>query len=414
MGINAIIHYSTMLDVTARALQRSFAIAFISGQDISFEIAEKFKECVSVVINPLLSCNMAMFTHLSGQMVNLAQAIESHDFHQYYALTANEPTPELSKCVQELASQIKRVSPRLKSAFSVLSCHGNASCSCGNSSDDLKNFFPLVGKASATDLMPLFYLCPCGSSNFHERFQQMFEKLTMESTSSGVVFACNTAIVNPTATSTISSYPIQPKFAYDNTLTSFSKVLCNIIFCILCGDPVIVAASKDRFPTLEDVLDKLLLLRPSKRKEQRVIFESFEEFKKSSTKQQFCAIIMSRNESLTWICDKTEESLVQVDLNNQKVKCQNYKGNLLKNLTRLHFPTDGVLLSYIAYVFTNINRLTVLANNSSFDSVVKEFKISDDDQIILQTFLTEMNFEKYGHLLKPNNKTNRKCHLINL
>lgn len=104
-----------------------------------------------------------MFTHLSEQMINLANSIEERDFHQYYAISADEPSPEMSKCVSELASQIKRVGPRFKNAYSVLSDNNDQNCSCGSSAEDFQTFFPLIGKASATDLMPLFRLSPCVS-----------------------------------------------------------------------------------------------------------------------------------------------------------------------------------------------------------------------------------------------------------
>ena len=131
------------------------------------EVSKRFDEYITTVINPLLSCNMTMFTYLSEQMVNLANTVANHDFYQYYALAAeDEPSPEFSKSVQELALQIKRVGPRFRNAFSVLSYCVDQSCSCGSSMEDFKIFMPLIGKASATDLMPLFYLCPCVSNVF--------------------------------------------------------------------------------------------------------------------------------------------------------------------------------------------------------------------------------------------------------
>ena len=49
------------------------------------------------------------------------------------------------------------------------------------------------------------------------------------------------------------------------------------MFSILCNDAVIVAATKERTSTLQDVLEKLIVLRPSKRREEIRIFESLGE-----------------------------------------------------------------------------------------------------------------------------------------
>lgn len=117
---------------------------------------------------------------------------------------------------------------------------------------------------------------------------------------------------------------------------------------------------------------------------------------------------MTRNESLSWITDEQPYSSVQIDLNNQKIKCIQYNGNILKPFNRLHFPSDSSLLSHIAYLMTSISRIVIIANNTSFEKVIKDFKLHEDDQEIILNLLIELNVEKHGYLLKPHNKNQRK------
>ncbi|KAE9555003.1 hypothetical protein FO519_001749, partial [Halicephalobus sp. NKZ332] len=395
---------------------RPFAIAYISGEDISAEVSKRFDEYITTVTNPLLSCNMTMFTYLSEQMVNLANTVENHDFHQYYALAVeDEPSPEFSKQVQEVALQIKRVGPRFRNAFSVLSYCVDQSCSCGSSVEDFNIFIPLIGKASATDLMPLFYLCPCGSRSFEERFQKMFNEITMKSESNGAVIVSNTPVINPTnALSNLRFPTVYPKFRYNDTMICFNKCICNVLFSILCNDSVIVAATKERISTLQDVLEKLILLRPSKRKEEIKIFDNLDQLNESMESRQFYGVELSRGESLKWVSEDSGNSSVKIDLNNQKVRCQQYNGNLLKNLHRINFPQDKPLLSHLAYIITNIARLAVLANCTSLEKVIKDFKLPEEDHLIILNLLVESNFEKYGSFLKPAEKNVKKSIVVNI
>uniref|UniRef100_A0A914PKK1 Uncharacterized protein n=1 Tax=Panagrolaimus davidi TaxID=227884 RepID=A0A914PKK1_9BILA len=88
--------------------------------------------------------------------------------------------------------------------------------------------------------------------------------------------------------------------------------------------------------------------------------------------------------------------------------CRHYDGQLLKSFARLSFPTDQALISYVAYVLTNISRLAVLVNNFSLEKVITDFKLSSDDQLILENILIEMNFEKFGTLLKARKESEPK------
>ena len=123
---------------------------------------------------------------------------------------------------------------------------------------------------------------------------------------------------------------------------------------------------------------------------------------------------LSRGESLKWISEEPDSSSIKIDLNNQKVRSRQYNGHLLKSLHRLHFPHDKPLLSHIAYILTNISRLVVLANASSLEKIVKDFKLLEDDHLILLNLLVESNFEKYGSFLKPVEKSVKKSIVTNI
>lgn len=104
----------------------------------------------------------------------------------------------------------------------------------------------------------------------------------------------------------------------------------------------------------------------------------------------------------------------RIDLNNQKLLCRPYSGHLFKPFNRLTFPSDQALISYVAYVLTNISRLAILANNSSLEKVKTDLKLSPDDQIILENILIEMNVEKFGNLLRLRTETEPKLMCYNL
>uniref|UniRef100_A0AC34FCF7 SANT domain-containing protein n=1 Tax=Panagrolaimus sp. ES5 TaxID=591445 RepID=A0AC34FCF7_9BILA len=413
LGIYAIIQYSTLLDITARAFQRPFALAFICGEEISPELSKRFAELQPNIFNPLLTCNRQMFTNLTEQMVHLAQSIEADDFNKFYAIASDdEPTPEMSKRLHELAQQVKRTSPRLKNAYSVLSCHNDSSCLCGSTTEDFKIFFPLLGQSTAADLMPLFYICPCSVHGFDERFEETYQLLTEKRDNLGGLYVCNIPIIdksNKTGINSLSSIRSNMKFEYSNTLISLNKVFHHLLFAILSGDRIVAFASNERRSTLVDVLKKFCLLRPMKIHEEYIVYENEADFFLDANKFQIAGIISTRSESAKCMTkpDYTKLS-TKIDLNNQKLMCRHYNGQLLKPFARLSFPSDQALISYVAYVLTNISRLAILANNSSLEKVLNDFKLPSDDQLILENILIEMNFEKFGTLLKARNEPEPK------
>uniref|UniRef100_A0A914YWQ4 SANT domain-containing protein n=1 Tax=Panagrolaimus superbus TaxID=310955 RepID=A0A914YWQ4_9BILA len=412
LGIFAIIQYSTLLDITARAFQRPFALAFICGEEISPELSKRFAELHPIIFNPLLTCNRQMFTNLTEQMVHLAQSIEADDFNKFYAIASDEPTPEMSKRLHELAQQVKRTSPRLKNAYYVLSSHNDSSCLCGSSTEDFKIFFPLLGQSMAADLMPLFYICPCSVHGFNERFEETYQSLTEKRDNLGGLYVCNIPITDKsikTGMTSLSSIRNNMKFEYSNTLISLNKVFHHLLFAILSGDRIVAFASNERRSTLIDVLKKFCLLRPMKIHDDYIIYENEADFFLETNKFQIAGIIATRSESAKCMTktDYTKLS-TKIDLNNQKLMCRHYSGQLLKPFARLSFPSDQALISYVAYVLTNISRLAILVNNSSLEKVITDFKLPSDDQLILENILIEMNFEKFGTLLKARNEPESK------
>ena len=130
--------------------------------------------------------------------------------------------------------------------------------------------------------------------------------------------------------------------------------------------------------------------------------------------RQFYGVELSRGESLKWVSEDSDNNSIKIDLNNQKVRSRQYNGHLLKSLHRIHFPYDKPLLAHIAYILTNISRLVVLANSSSLEKIVKDFKLLEDDHLIILNLLVESNFEKYGSFLKPVEKCVRKSVVVNI
>lgn len=135
----------------------------------------------------------------------------------------------------------------------------------------------------------------------------------------------------------------------------------------------------------------------------------------SEKKPQIFGVISTRSESVQFMTNNEFSNIyTKIDLNNQKLLCRHYNGQLLKPFSILSFPTDQSLISYTASVLTNISKLAILVSNSSKEKVITDFKLSSDDQLILENFLIEMNFEKYGKLLKSHNESTPKLYCYTL
>uniref|UniRef100_A0AC35TMZ5 Rhodanese domain-containing protein n=1 Tax=Rhabditophanes sp. KR3021 TaxID=114890 RepID=A0AC35TMZ5_9BILA len=395
----ALVHYSTILDVTARAFQRMFAMAYLTPKKPTVELFSKFERTVNDMLMPVLSCNRQQFRRFSYLMMDIADRIETDTVSEYYKLHhAHSINPVLATKIQVISKQIRSLSSKLQGIFAALSGEENK-CMCHFSPKEMEKFFPAIERGLAHELLPLRELCLCAFDHFVFSFQSRYNELdsiTLENQKFGVLFCGNIPVIRG----------IRPrndltKIENDEAFLTKEKSLCSmtngldiLISALLTGYKIIILASENRESTALDFLQKLSYLKPQINIDREIAKVFVSEF--PSNEHQIIGAACSKIESISF---EDPRYKVVLNLNQEKISSPAYIGKFLIPLTKgKDFPNDYVLIKFIISIISEICQTVHVARYLKPEEIQKKLDLSKSDFKIVIHLLSEIDVLKFGAL----------------
>ncbi|VDD95497.1 unnamed protein product [Enterobius vermicularis] len=418
MALYACVHYSSFLDIHARAFQRPVSLALLTATKPTALVLKLFMDISRQLFSPLLSCNRQLFRNHLSQLIDLSDSIQKQNVTQYYALCPNltlSPT-RLSK-IECLAAQARRLLPRFQAAYRNLSMSARLSRCSLHSASDATDCMSSLGTLHNTSLSPLSSIAPCAYSDFVRSLKpsrELFMKLK-EHDERGNLFCTNRPILR---LSSFGSY----KSADDDGLLrleilsddfcdkerSLSLIIANlshILSTIFAGERLAICASEQRMPTGQDLLRKLTLLcvelQPTK------LFWNLD----SNCVPRDCQIFGQTSAFDIPSRCLTEYEGAVIDLNTQRLKAKEYIVTGLKNLFFVGkafsslakkrptmFPSDRSLIAHIVSLLTDFCAIVYLSKHKGPQKVANVLSLGNGDIRMLVNLLSEIDLIKYGRL----------------
>uniref|UniRef100_A0A0N4ZU07 UDENN FLCN/SMCR8-type domain-containing protein n=1 Tax=Parastrongyloides trichosuri TaxID=131310 RepID=A0A0N4ZU07_PARTI len=400
LALHALVHYSTILDVTARAFQRSFALAYLTPERPSMELFIKFENTVNDMLKPVLSCNRRQFKRFSYLMMDIAERIENDTVNEYYKLHySRNISPVLATKIQIISKQIRSLTNKLQGAFSALS-GDEEGCNCNFLPQEMEKFFPAIERGlSSQDLLPLRELCLCAFDKFVFSFEKYYNELVslnLENQKYGILFCGRNPVIRS----------VHPRKNYtrpdkDDDFLENEKTLCSMIIgldrliaSLLSGFRICILASEKRERTALDFLQKLTYIKPSL----SITREIPEVFAVDCApyEKQIIGVACSKLESISF---SDPRFTVILNLNQEKLSSPIYLGKFLSPLSNItNFPNDRVLIKFIASLISNICQTVNVARYLDPDEIQEKLELSKSDFRIVINLLAEINILKYGNL----------------
>lgn len=400
LALHALVHYSTILDVTARAFQRSFALAYLTPERPTVELFTKFENIVNEMLKPVLACNRRQFKRFSYLMMDIADRIENDTVNEYYKLHySRNISPVLATKIQTISKQIRSLTNKLQGAFSALSGE-EESCNCTFLPQEMEKFFPAIERGlSSQDLLPLRELCLCAFDNFVFSFEKYYNeliRLTLENQKYGILFCGRNPVIRSIHPRKNYTRPEEDDDFLENerTLCLMENGLDRLIASLLSGYRICILASENREKTALDFLQKLIYIKPSL----SITKEIPDAFALDSIpyEKQIIGVACPKNESISF---SDPRFTVILNLNQEKLSSPVYLGKFLTPLTNVNnFTNDKVLIKFITSLVSNICQTVNVARYLDPDEMQEKLELSKSDFRIIVNLLAEINILKYGNL----------------
>ncbi|EFO20020.1 hypothetical protein LOAG_08470, partial [Loa loa] len=195
MAIYACVHYSTLLDLHARAFQRPISLALLTPVKPTTALFKEFIEASRRMFLPLLICNQTLFKSHIVRLVNLTKTMELETLDERNFLSS------LSKCarakIQSLSDQAKRMLERFENDAVQKTIRNSVYCS-GHElmSNDVKILEQLV-EDPPKSLQEVKFLTPCTYNGFIKALPKIYEKLARaaQSYNTGTLFCAATPVL---------------------------------------------------------------------------------------------------------------------------------------------------------------------------------------------------------------------------
>ncbi|KAL3068337.1 hypothetical protein niasHT_030628 [Heterodera trifolii] len=422
LAVHLLVQYSTMLDITARAFQRPFAIAFLMPSQPTAKNVEAFQQAAAELLMPIIACNKRYVHSILRQAMLMLSERDQQNVQSYYSTSGNAQqivivSNKLKSVVQKTNAWFERVSDQLcESDGSADECF----CECAGPEEFRRFVVLLAQKHSSCALLNLMELAPCKGVKLKHSIQEAYLRLTDTEVAKGLLFCGQTAVVRSTfgANSELPRHEIEDPnrteeeyipivVARESTLKTLSYRLLRCVYPLLTGERIVILASKQRVSTGIDLLNKLNSMRICRRPEGVKWNFDFDidtetnALSENNTHCQLFGISCEANATLQWINGEKCEHCTVVDLGNQKMRAHEYSGRLLAQLHgKRNFPSDSAVAAFVVSVITDLNQLLVLARYVTPEAVFKHLSLSISDQLILLNCLAEFNVTKYSQMNK--------------
>uniref|UniRef100_A0A915MZA8 Uncharacterized protein n=1 Tax=Meloidogyne javanica TaxID=6303 RepID=A0A915MZA8_MELJA len=290
LGVYILTQYATMLDITARALQRPFALSLVLPQQKPTpEQILIFRQISMEILLPLLSCNRYYIHSMLTFASKLADNCEKTNFQSYYSTSGNvQQIVVLSSKIKEIMLQSKSWYDRFLVKMTGFEEITNTNCTCECKEEDFRKFIRILCWKQMAQLVDLMELAPCAGKNYFNILKNAYNQFIKQqkSTVEGLMFSGNMPVLR----------------------------LLRCVYPLLTGEKIVILASQQRTPTGMDLLEKLNKL-------QQVI-----------TEHQLSGISCDKELSLNLSDKNAKHEMIIIDLNNHRIKCREYRGFLLRQL----------------------------------------------------------------------------------
>ncbi|TKR57650.1 hypothetical protein L596_030324 [Steinernema carpocapsae] len=422
LGLYAILHHSTILDLTARAFLRPLSLALLTPDKPTNSMLRSFKNIADRLLTPLLACNRQLFRRFVSYVIDLARDLQNNTLKKYYSLLGDSTTlsKNTSMKIHSIAMQARKLQSRFKEAYKTLQNNEARCCHCGSAAEEFIQFIPLFDSTSSDQLLPLSQLAPCAYNDFIATVKPLYKEYLSEfrhdtgvDTSFGLLFCNNVPVMRKIHASGVEKKAV-PNKTQDEPCASRSdpsdgNPLCDmagqidvLLAPLMTGDSMAVLASEQRKMTGKDVLQKLALIKPGKRHEVAKWHESElvkperEDENRNGSKNQLVGFTLNRAESSKF---SNPDFSCFIDFNNHRLRCRDSIPKLLSQLAKKrHFPNDDCLMAFIVAIVTDVSQMVLMARFIRFDELVTKFSLSPADERIIIHFLAELDIVKYGKL----------------
>ncbi|KAL4002493.1 hypothetical protein ACH3XW_3680 [Acanthocheilonema viteae] len=416
MAIYACVHYSTLLDLHARAFQRPISLALLTPVKPTVTVFKEFIEASRYVFLPLLICNQTLFKSHLVRLVNLTKTMELKMPDNENFLTSISKSARAK--IQSVSDQAKRMLQRFENDAVQKSMRNSVYCS-GHEliSNNVKILEQLI-EDPPISLQEMKFLTPCTYDGFIKALPKIYEKLTRaaHTYNTGTLFCattpvlklkdCNNHSLNDDNTSTASMNFLDEN-DYTRNLTTIVEGLDKILFALLSGEKLALWSVEERKSLGKDLLKKLNLLRVCMQKQNAW-------WKTEHKNIEDCQLFGESVPRKTTVNDSNDAMLCVYDVEGRWLKCRNYKGKLLSFLSSKRsdsFPTDYALIQYIMAQLTDLCSIVYLAKHIDPNELQECLQIEEDDFKIIIHLLAEIDFLKYG-LMKEKMKKERNLGMI--
>ncbi|GMR42184.1 hypothetical protein PMAYCL1PPCAC_12379 [Pristionchus mayeri] len=386
--LHAVAYYYTVYDVQARAFQRPLCIAYLNGEKPSRSVVTQLTSRVRRLVRPLLDCNRRLFLRLLARLVSLSDHLNSNFVHEYYALYKFDQLEEPAmKKIQTLADQARKLRSRLEMMRESISRQLEGDCL--KHEDAVLPQWIFEGRDNQSMAFPS--LAPCEYDNFQSGLALLLKSMKTEESEHGVLYSANSAVLRLPKCNT----PVKEKLRRDEccrgeeeTLKTCTAHLDQLLYPVVVGDDLAVTGSHQRKNSVTDLVTKLEFVRPKAHLNNKIAVWN----KKPDNCIGVFGLEVSPR-SLPVNCKKI------LDLNSCQLHGVSYTGSLLSRLhPRRVFPSDSSLIRFISSILSLSCQLVYLGRYLPFPLIVEAEKLSNEDQRILASLLSEVEFSKFHGL----------------